>query len=131
MSKRKTISAIFNEKEVEAIEKTCAQLGVTKNKLVQDAVAHWVILGPTIQLAQNTNFGKMLKSMNKKMQKTKSIDEKQYEPILQQYIKKYGSSEFEKIEKTLIESEENANIIRKKKDIGRPKNKKKRRKFNS
>ena len=131
MSKRKTISAIFNEKEVEAIEKTCTQLGVTKNKLVKDAVAYWVMLGPTIQLFQDTGFGKMLRSVEKKMLKTKSIDEKQFEPILQQYIKKYGESEFKKIEKTLIESEENSNIIKKEKKTGRPRIKKKRRKLKS
>ncbi len=60
------------------------------------------------------------------MEKTKSIDEKNFEPELQKYVKKYGDSEFQKVENELFEADKNYHTLKKKKKVGRPRIKKKR-----
>jgi hypothetical protein len=126
VKKPKSIAGKFNPEEVDAIEKTCEHLGITKNQLVKQAVAYWMMVAPTATLLENTHFGEFLKSLQKKMEKTKSIDEKNFEPELQKYVKKYGDSEFQKVENELFEADKNYHTLKKKKKVGRPRIKKKR-----
>jgi hypothetical protein len=126
IKKPKSIAGKFNPEEVEAIEKTCAELGITKNQLVKDAVAYWMMMAPAIRILENSHFGELLKSVSRKMKKTKSIDEKQYESTLRNYAKKYGKSEFDQIILGLEKADKNYHILKKKKKVGRPRIKKKR-----
>ena len=124
--KSKIISAKFNSEEVEAIEKTCAYLGITKSKLVRDAVSMHVMMAPGIKILEDTHFGQLLESISRKMKKTKSIDVKHYESTLENYAKKYGTSEVEQIISKLEKADKNYHTLKKKKPIGRPRIKKKR-----
>ena len=126
IKKPKSIAGKFNPEEVEAIEKTCAELGITKNQLVKDAVAYWMMMAPAIRILENSHFGELLKSVSRKMKKTKSIDEKQYKSTLRNYAMKYTKSEFDQIILALEKADKNYHILKKKKKVGRPRIKKKR-----
>ena len=124
--KPKSIAGKFNPEEVDAIEKTCAYLGITKNQLVRDAVSYWLMMAPGIKILEDTHFGQLLESISRKMKKTKSIDVKHYESTLENYAKKYGTSEVEQIISKLEKADKNYHTLKKKKPIGRPRIKKKR-----
>ena len=128
MSKKpKTFSGRFNPAEVDAIERTCVELGIKPNQMIKEAVAIWMMIRPAATLLESTHFMELLKSASRKMKKTKSIDHKQFDPLIQKYTKKYGESEFERIEETLAEADKNYHILKKKKKVGRPQNPKRKR----
>ncbi len=124
--KRRTISGIFNPEEVEAIDKTLETLGINQNQMVKEAVSFWMMIRPAATLLESTHFMELLKSASRKMKKTKSIDHKQFDPLILKYTKKYGASEFERIQTELEEADKNYHTLKKKKKPGRPKVKKKR-----
>tara|TARA_Y100001934_G_scaffold219431_1_gene261062 strand:- start:467 stop:820 length:354 start_codon:yes stop_codon:yes gene_type:complete len=112
--KPKSIAGKFNPEEVDAIEKTCTYLGITKNQLVRDAVSYWLMMAPGIKILEDTHFGKLLESVSRKMKKTKSIDVKYYESTLRNYAKKYGTSEVEQIISKLEKADKNYLTLKKK-----------------
>ncbi len=124
--KRRTISGIFNPEEVEAIDKTLETLGINQNQMVKEAVSFWMMVRPTITLLESTNFGKLMKSASRKIKKTKSIDEKQFESLFRNYVRKYGESELDEINTKLEEADKNYHTIKRKKKRGAPKKPKKR-----
>ena len=127
MSKEpKTFSGRFNPEEVEAIERTLDTLDINSNQMVREAVSFWMMIRPAATLLESTHFMELLKSASRKMKKTKSIDHKQFDPLILKYTKKYGASEFERIQTELEEADKNYHTIKKKKKPGRPKVKKKR-----
>ena len=107
----------FNPEEVEAIEKTCAELGIKPNQMIKEAVALWMMIRPAATLLESTHFMELLKSASRKMKK--DMDHKQLDPLIQNYIKKYGESEFERIETKLTEADKNYHTLKKKKKLGR------------
>ena len=128
MSKKpKTFSGRCNPEEVEAIEKTCAELGIKPNQMIKEAVAIWMMIRPAATLLESTHFMELLKSASRKMKKTKSIDHKQFDPLIQIYTKKYGESEFERIETKLTDADKNYHTLKKKKKLGRRPNTKRKR----
>ena len=124
--KRRTISGIFNPEEVEAIDKTLETLGINQNQMVKEAVSFWMMVRPTINLLERTNFGKLMKSASRKIKKTKSIDEKQFESLFRNYVSKYGESELVEINTKLEEADKNYHTLKRKKKRGAPKKPKKR-----
>ena len=124
--KRRTISGIFNPEEVEAIDKTLETLGINQNQMVKEAVSFWMMVRPTITLLESTNFGKLMKYASRKIKKTKSIDEKQFESLFRNYVRKYGESELDEINTKLEEADKNYHTIKRKKKRGAPKKPKKR-----
>ena len=124
--KRRTISGIFNPEEVEAIERTLDALNINSNQMVREAVSFWMMVRPTIALVENTNFGKLMKSASRKIKKTKNIDEKQFESLFRNYVRKYGESELDEINTKLEEADKNYHTLKRKKKRGAPKKPKKR-----
>ena len=120
------IGGKFNPEEVQAIDKSLETLGINQNQMVKEAVSFWMMVRPTIALVENTNFGKLMKSASRKIKKTKSIDEKQFESLFRNYVSKYGESELVEINTKLEEADKNYHTLKKQKKPGRPKVKKKR-----
>ena len=127
VKKPKSIAGKFNPEEVKVIEKTCAHLGITKNQLVRDSVAYWMMMAPAVNILENSHFGDLIKSISRKMKKTKSIDVEQYESTLRNYAKKYGKSELEQILSGLEKADKNYHTLKKKKKLGRRPNPKRKR----
>ena len=124
--KRKVVSAVFNAEEIEAIEKTCTELGITKSQMVKGAVTFWMMISPAMNVIENSHFGELLESISHKMKKTKSLDEEQYLSIIGKYCDKYGKSEIDQLTSGFDKADKNYHILKKKKKMGRPRIKKKR-----
>ena len=124
--KPKMFGGKFNPEEVEAIERTLNALNINSNQMVREAVSFWMMVRPTINLLESTNFGKLMKSASRKIKKTKSIDEKQFESLFRNYVSKYGESELVEINTKLEEADKNYHTLKRKKKRGAPKKPKKR-----
>jgi hypothetical protein len=61
--KRRTISGIFNPEESEAIEQTCAELGINPSQMVREAITLWMCIRPPVTLLKKTHFDELLESM--------------------------------------------------------------------
>ena len=123
MSKKpKTFSGRFNPEEVEAIEKTCAELGIKPNQMIKEAVALWMNIRPPITILKRTHLDELLRPMVL----ASIVEHKQLDPIIQKFQKKYGEPDFDTINAKLKEADKNFHALLKKKEPGRPKTKKKR-----
>ena len=115
----------FNPEEVEAIERTLDALNINSNQMVREAVSFWMMIRPAAALLESTHFMELLKSASRKMKK--DMDHKQLDPLIQNYVKKYGESEFERIETKLTDADKNYHTLKKKKKLGRRPNPKRKR----
>ena len=114
----------FNPEEVEAIERTLNALNINSNQMVREAVSFWMMIRPAATLLESTHFMELLKSASRKMKK--DMDHKQLDPLIQNYVKKYGESELRRIETKLTEADKNYHTLKRKKKRGAPKKPKKR-----
>ena len=116
MSKKpKTFSGRFNPEEVEAIEKTCAELGIKPNQMIKEAVALWMNIRPPITILKRTHLDELLRP---RLWAT-IVDHKQLDPVIQKFAKKYGESAFDNAIAQLNKADENYHALEKKKKLGR------------
>ena len=127
---RKSISASFNSKEIEAIDRVCAKLGITRGRLIKEAVTSWMINKPfetfikKYPRAAELNF-----AAEKVMEKTSKRDEeKKVVSRLSRYDKSFLVEGVYELERALLEFEDQHvayHELAKKKKIGAPKKPKK------
>ena len=120
--KRRTISGIFNPEESEAIEQTCAELGINPSQMVREAITLWMYIRPSVTLLKKTHFDELLESMRN----LPLTNHKQLDPLIEKFSKKYGKSALDNALAKLNQTDINFHAIEKKKTRGRPRIKKKR-----
>ena len=120
--KRRTISGIFNPEEAEAIEQTCAELGINPSQMVREAITLWMYIRPPVTLLKKTHFDELLESMRA----LPLTDHKQLDRLIEKFSKKYGKSALDNALAKLNQTDINFHAIEKKKTRGRPRIKKKR-----
>ena len=128
---RKSISTSFNSKEFEAIDRVCAKLGITRGRLIKQAVTFWMLNKPFETFVKKyPHAAEVGAEAAKVMEKTGKRNEKKLMSRLGRYDKSFLVEAVYELERALPELEdqhEAYHALAKKKKSGRPPNPKRKR----
>jgi len=126
---RKSISTSFNSKEIEAIDRVCAKLGITRGRLIKEAVTFWILEKPfEAWVKKYPHAAEAFAVVVNDMGFVKKSKKKKLMPSLDRYDKSFLAKAVYELEKSLPELDEHHDAyheLAKKKKIGAPKKSKK------
>ena len=122
MEKRTSISASFNSKEIEIIDKLCTKLKISRGRLIKKAIAYWMINSLKDDYdKKHTDLDKLIPSIIKAKSSERNMGQfiskltKRDKPFLAKFLQNLQTID------GLIEDHEDYHALADNKKIGRPK----------